>query len=189
MELLVKNKFGSLTGASKVLNENKEHVYKVKGSFGSNAFTKKYKKKIMTLDKKLLFTVCNKRIHGLFKRAAIIYDANKHEVARVTQNGAFKCGYQIEGTDKKMEIVGHFISSEGASVMYGGKKIGKIISGNYKQKGNMTIIAGLMDSFKLTFEDEKDGPFLVAVVVAIDNITDADQRQASKHGAPRSLMR
>ena len=188
MELIVKNKFGSLTGASKVLNSQKEEVYKVKGSFGSNAFTKKYKKTIMTLDKKVLFTVCNKRIHGPFQRAAIIYDANNNEVARVVQDGMFKCGYQVEGVGKKMEIVGHFLTSDGANVMSDGKKIGNIISTNYKQKGNAIMIAGLTDSFKLTYENEQDGPFLVAVVIAIDNITDADRRRAANNHTTSSFI-
>lgn len=176
MELLVKNKFASLTGASKVLNEKGEQVYKVKGSWGSNTFSKKYKKRIMTMDKKILYVVCNKRLHGL-KRSAIIYDANKKEIARVTQNGAFKCGYEIEGVDKKMEIVGHFMFGDGAQIMYGGEKIGTIISGNVKKStANSTVIVGITDKFKVTFKDEEDGPFMVAIVIAIDNITDAQQR-------------
>lgn len=182
MELLVKNKFGSITGASKVLDEKGEEVYKVKGSFGSNAFTKKYKKTIMTMDKKVLYMVCNKRIHGLLKRSAIIYDANNKEVARVHQNGAFKCGYEIEGVEKKMEIVGSFTFGGGAQVMYDGKSIGKIVNGNLKKDtGKAVVVAGITDKYKITFGDKDDGPFLVAVIIAIDNINDADKRRASSN--------
>lgn len=180
MELLVKNKLASLTGGSKVLNEKDEQVYLVKGNWGSNTFTKKYSKSIMTMDKKLLYKVCNKRIHGPLKRACIIYDANKKEVARIMENGAFKCGYQVEGATEKMEIVGTFIG-EGAAIMLGGKKIGKILSGNFKttKSGKAIIGMGITDKFRLVFNDPEDGPFLVALVIAIDNIRDAYRRSNS----------
>lgn len=178
MELLIKNNL--LTSGSKVLNEKEEQVYLVKGSFGSNTFTKKYAKSIMTMDKKLLYKVCNKRIHGPLKRACIIYDANKKEVARIMENGAFKCGYQVEGATEKMEIVGTFIG-EGASIMLGGKKIGKILSGNFKatKSGKAFVGMGITDKFKLVFNDPEDGPFLIAIVIAIDNIRDAYRRSKS----------
>lgn len=189
MELLVKNNL--FTSGSKVLNEKNEKVYKVKGNWGSNTFTKKYAKKIMTMDKKLLYKVCNKRIHGLLKRSAIIYDANKKEIARVSENGAFKCGYQIEGTTEKMEIVGMFLG-EGASIMLGGKKIGKIALGNYKSKSKSlangkintysVVATGITDKFKLICDDPEDAPFLVAVIIAIDNIRDAYKRRAAGRG-------
>lgn len=178
MELLIKNKFFSLTGASKVLNEKNEEVYKVKGSWGSNTFTKKYAKRIMTMDKKLIYKVCNKRIHGPLKGVCIIYDANKKEIARISENGAFKCGYQIQGATEKMEINGVFIG-DGASIMLGGKKIGKILSGNFKttKSGKAIIGMGITDKFKLTVNDPEDAPFLVAIVIAIDNIRDAYRRK------------
>lgn len=182
MELLIKNKLASLTGASKVLNEKDEQVYKVKGSWGSNTFTKKYRKKIMTMDGKLLFSVCNKRIHGPLKRACIIYDGNKKEVARIMENGAFKCGYQIEGASEKMQINGAFIG-EGASIMLGGKKVGKILSGNYKttKSGKAIIGMGITDKFKLSVTDPEDAPFLVAIVIAIDNMRDAYRRKNTRN--------
>lgn len=180
MELLVKNKL--FTSSSKVLNEKDEQVYKVKGSFASNVFSKKYKKKIMTMNKELLYVVCNKRIHGPFKRAAIIYDANKKEIARVKQNGAFKCGYEIEGVEKKMEIVGSFTFGGGAQVMYGGKAIGKIVNGNLKKSTDKVVMTvGITDKYKITFDDKDDGPFLVAVIIAVDNIIDADKRRAANN--------
>lgn len=179
MELLVKNKVASITGASRVFNEKDEQVYKVKGSWASNTFTLKYRKRIMTMDGKLLYSVCNKRIHGPLKRACIIYDSDKKEVARISENGAFKCGYQIDGATKKMEINGAFIG-EGASITLDGKKIGKILSGNYKTKADGKVIVGvgiLSDKFKLTVNDPEDAPFLVALVIAIDNMRDAYRRK------------
>lgn len=188
MELLVKNNL--LTTGSKVLNEKNEQIYKVKGNWASNTFTKKYAKKIMTMDKKLLYRVCNKRIHGPLKRACIIYDANKKEIARVSENGAFKCGYQIEGATEKMEIVGIFLG-EGASIMLGGKKIGKIVLGNYKSNSKSfangkintysVVATGITDKFKLVCDDPEDAPFLVAIVIAIDNIRDAYRRSNSSN--------
>lgn len=179
MELLIKNKLAS--SSSKVLNEKGEQVYIVKGSFASNTFSKKHKKKIMTMDKKLLYVVADKRIHGPLKRTCIVYDANKKEIARVSQNGAFKCGYQIEGVTEKMEVVGAFTSHEGASIMLGGKKIGSIINGNLKETKNKKAImtVGITDKYRVVFKDEEDGPFLVALVIAIDNMHDADRRRAA----------
>ena len=182
MELLVKNKLGSITGASKVLNEKDEQVYLVKGSFASNVFTKKHRKKIMTMDKKLIYSVCDKRLHGLLTRACIIYDANNKEIARVKQNGAFKCGYEVEGVDQKMEIIGAFIDRDGAQIKYGSEIIGHIISGNLKKSTDKVIMtAGITDKYRIIFKDQEDAPLLVAIVIAIDNMHDAEKRRAANN--------
>ncbi|MCQ2792052.1 MAG: hypothetical protein MJ208_00855 [Bacilli bacterium] len=182
MELVIKNKLMSLTGGSKVLNEKGELVYKVKGSWASNTFSKKYKKTVVDLNKKVYYKVCNKRIHGLIKRSALIYDASGNQVAKVTEGDILKGGYEIEGTTEKMDIIGRLIPE--AEIKLAGKKIGTISIPGMKKVGPGYVVTHVTDQFKVTFDDPEDGPFMVALVVAIDNIIDAHQRSTRTHTAP-----
>ncbi|MCQ2793866.1 MAG: hypothetical protein MJ207_00620 [Bacilli bacterium] len=189
MELLVKNKLFSITGASRVFNEKKEQVYIVKGSWASNTFSKKYKKTIMDMNKKVYYKVCNKRIHGL-KRSCFIYDANDKEVAHVKVGKLLTFGmdYEVEGVTEPLTIKGVIYSDAGAQIKLGNKVIGSIVPANLKRvAGGAMVSTGISVStqFKVIFEDPADAPFLVALVIAIDNIHDAETRAMRNHTVNR----
>lgn len=164
MKLILKNKFGSISGASKVLDEKGEQAYIIKGSFASNTFSKKYKKVIMSMDKKKLFIVCNKRLHGLH-RAAFIYDGNKKEIAIVKQAKLLDFSFDVEGASEKITI-------DRSGVTLGSKRIGSIMPGGEKMS--------LMDSYTIEVDDQDDAAFLVALTIAIDNMHDASNRSAKR---------
>ena len=170
MYLVLKNKFGSITGASKVTNEKGEQVYSVEGSFGSNVFTKKYKKTIVNSKGEKLYTVCNKRIHGL-KRACFIYNADEVEVCRIQQQIKLGGGFTVEGLKQKIEI--NRVSITSFDILVDGKKTGSI-GPDRNEKGKIKM--SVTDTFRIEFNDPEDASFMVAMAVAIDNISDANSR-------------
>lgn len=182
MELIIKNKFFSPAGSSVVLNEKNEQVYLVKGSWASNTFTKKYAKTIKDMSGKVFYKVCNKRLHAL-TRACFVYDANNNQVAIIKEALAISAqmNFEIEGTAEPMTIKGYFMSEEGAKITVGDKVIGKVTPANLKKLGAGYVTTNVTDQFRVVFDDPEDAPFLVALVVAIDNIKDAHQRAANQH--------
>lgn len=72
MKVLIKNQFLSMAGSSKVLNENKEPIYNVKGKF----LSLKHKKRVCDLDGKVLYRVQN-RLLNPFSYVAYILDQDK----------------------------------------------------------------------------------------------------------------
>ncbi len=161
MKVYIKNKFMSLGGSSTVVDENKQPIYKVKGKIIS--ITKK--KKIKDMSGKTLFTVRNKWLN-FFTHKAFIYDENKKKIATVKDKWInVKQEYFIEGLGDEIKIEGGFFSLT-CEILKNGAVIGII-----RRK-----IDFLVDSFELE-ADEKDIPFLIALVIAIDNIVDNRHRQ------------
>lgn len=167
MYLVFKNKLVSMSGSSKVTNEKGEQVYTVKGSLASNMFSKKYAKTIVDMKGNVIYRVCNQRIHGPLKRACFIYDKNKNEVAYIAQSGGLNGNFVVEGTTEKMEIIRSSISC--FDIMLGNKKIGSI---GPERKDNGKVKINLADTLRVDFDDPNDASFLVAVLVAMDNIND-----------------
>lgn len=159
MELVVKNKFFSLGGSSKVLDENGKDVLIVKGKF----FSITHKKFVRDLNGNLLFIVRNKYWHFI-KRKALIYDANKKLVARVIRDFKIRQSYTIEGAQEEIKVVANGPIGFGFdnNITMGGKDIGHI-KRPYVQ---------WTDTFNVTVNDPEDAAFLVALVIAIDNIQD-----------------
>ena len=60
----------------------------------------------MTMDKKLIYSVCDKRLHGLLTRACIIYDANNKEI---TLKNPTKTGYTFKGWYKEAECTNAWV--------------------------------------------------------------------------------
>lgn len=161
MKVYIQNKFLSLGGGSKVENENKEPVLYVKGKM----FSITHKKFIKDLNKKNIFIVRNKYWHWT-KRVAFIYDGNKNKIARVVSNWINANNeYIVEGYKDEIKVQGNFFSSQ-CEIIRNGDVIGTI-----KRQMHM-----LVDSFELEAE-EADIPFLVALVIAIDNIVDKKRKQ------------
>ena len=146
----------SLGDSSTVVDENKNPLFKVKGKI----FSITRKKKIKDMSGKTLYTVRNKWLN-FFSHKAFIYDENKVKIATVKDKWInVKREYFIEGMGDEIKIEGGFFSLS-CQILKNGEVIGTI-----RRKIDMWV-----DSFELE-ADEKDIPFLIALVIAIDNIVD-----------------
>lgn len=159
MELTVKNKFFSLGGSSKVLDENGKDALVVKGKF----FTITKKKFVRDLNGNLLFIVRNK-FWNFIRRKALIYDANKKLIARVIRDFKIRQSYTIEGAQEEIKVVANGAVGLGfdMSITMGGKEIGHI----------KRPFVQWTDTFNVTVLDPEDAGFMVALIIAIDNIQD-----------------
>lgn len=150
----------SLGGSSTVLDENKNQVFKVKGKL----FSITHKKIVKDMNNKTLFKVRNK-FFNWWKHTAFIYDANNNLVAKVYDKFInLKKEYFIEGLQDEIKIDGEFFSLT-SNILRNGEVVGTI-----KRKVDFFV-----DSFELD-GDEQDMPFLIALVIAIDNIVDKKTR-------------
>ncbi|MGM9971745.1 MAG: LURP-one-related/scramblase family protein [Anaeroplasmataceae bacterium] len=156
MKVYIKNKLVSFGGSSKVLDESQNPIYKVKGKL----FSITHKKKIYDMQGKLLYRVRNKWIN-FFTHKAYIYDAKKKKIATVRDKWAnVNQEYFIQDYVDEIKIEGKFLSTN-CNILRNGEKIGNI---------NRQFFA-ITDSFELE-ANEEDIPFLIALVIAIDNIVD-----------------
>ena len=156
MKVYIKNKFWSIGGGSSVVNENKEPVFNVKG----RVFSITRVKYVCDLQGNRLFKIRNKWFNW-FIHKAYIYDANKNKIATVKDKWFnFNNQYFIMGYKDEIKIDGKFFSLS-SQILRNGEVMGKI-------KRQFTIIN---DAFELEAKEE-DIPFLIALVIAIDNITD-----------------
>lgn len=156
MKVYIKNKIFSFGGGSSVVNENKEPVYNVKG----RVFSVTKVKYVCDLEGKRLFKIRNKWFN-FFVHKAYIYDENKNEIATVKDKWFnIKGEYFVQGYKDEIKIEGKFFGLT-SQILKNGEVVGTI-------RRQVTIIA---DSFELE-ANEEDMPFLVALVIAIDNITD-----------------
>ncbi len=155
MILYITNKLASLRGSSTVVDEDKNPVYKVKGKF----FSITHKKRICTLDNKVLYSVRNK-FFNWWSHSAFIYDENKEKIARVKKKVDLKGTFFVEGYKDEIKIEGNFFKLT-STIYRNGEQIGTI-----KRE-----IKWFVDSFVLD-ANEEDMPFLIALVIAIDNIYD-----------------
>ena len=138
----------SLGGSSTVVDQNKNPLFKVKGKILS--ITRK--KKIKDMSGKTLYTVRNKWLNFFSHKAFIATVKDKWINV--------KREYFIEGMGDEIKIEGGFFSLS-CQILKNGEVIGTI-----RRKIDMWV-----DSFELE-ADEKDIPFLIALVIAIDNIVD-----------------
>ena len=156
MELSIRNKWVSLRGSSVVQDLEGNDVLKVQGKF----FTFTRKKFVMDLNDNLKYTVRNK-FWFLFRRKAMIYDADGNEVARLSRKVfSFHDRYFVERKLGKLEIMGNIFQFN-YKITLDGKEIGHIARK-----------ISLRDSYVLTIDDNFDYMLFVAMVIAIDNITD-----------------
>lgn len=155
MKLYIKNNVWSLRGSSSVKDENGKDVLIVKGKLISVTRVKR----IRDLSGNLLYKVRNKWINW-FSHSAFINDGEGNRVAKVTRKFGFKNRIIVEGYKDEISIEGEFLSWT-LDIYRNGEYIGAI-----RRQFN------LFDSFELDVSTEDDGAFLVAVVIAIDNIFD-----------------
>ena len=163
MRLIIKNKMMSLGGASKVLDEDNNPRFKVKGK----VFTLTDKKRICDLEDNVLYRVRNKYWHAWLNRYAFIDDAEGNRVAKIKLKFGLNKKFFIEGYQDEISVEGNFWGWN-----YSIYKNGEVI-------GSLSKKIDFVDCFVLDIEKEEDAAFLVAVVIAIDNIFDKSQKEAT----------
>ncbi len=154
MIVTIKNKFFSLGEGSGVKDENGEDVFFVKGRIMSPTRVKW----VCDKDNNKLYKVRNKWINFIGKRA-YVYEGDT-KIAQVKHPPFSVKKFIVEGYKDKIVIDGDFFSLK-STIMRNGKPVGTI---NRK-------ITFVNDAFSLE-ADEADMPFMIALVIAIDNIVD-----------------
>ena len=160
MKLTIKNHLFSLKGGSNVTDEDGNKVCRVKGKWLS--FTKK--KKILDNDGNLQYVVKNKMWHFV-NHSTFVYDDEKNKVVAVIQKPfSFKEPYSLESYTDDVKFTGETkrFPRVNFDVEKNGKKIGHI------QKDYDMF----RDAFSVEVFDEKEIYFLVAIVIALDNVID-----------------
>lgn len=154
MKVIIKNKFFTLGGSSSVKDENGQDAFFVKGRVLSPTKVKW----VCDKDKNKLYKVRNKWFNS-FNYRAYVYEG-KTNIAKVKHPLFSGKKFVVEGYKDEILIDGDFFSLK-STIIRNGKPIGTI---NRK----LTVVN---DAFSLEGE-EADMPFLIALVIAIDNIYD-----------------
>ena len=164
MELAIKNKWISLGGSSTVQDMSGNDVLKVKGKVFS--FTQK--KFVTDLNDNVKFIVRNK-FWKLFVYRAFVMDAQENIIATVRRK-VFSLHDRYFVTSPEhgdMEIIGNILQFN-YKILKDGKEI-----------GHVARKISLRDSYVLTIDDSFDYEYMVALVIAIDNITDRRDSDSS----------
>ena len=156
MKVYIKNRVFSLGQGSSVVDENKNALFDVKG----RAISITRKKFLYDANGQLLYSIRNKWIN-FFVHKAYIYDASGSKIATVKDKW-FNVNqeYFVMGYKDEIKIQGKFVGLT-SQILRNGNVIGTV-------RRQITFIA---DAFELE-ADERDIPFLIALVVALDNIHD-----------------
>lgn len=163
MELAIKNKWISLGGSSVVQDLNGNDVLKVKGKIFS--FTRK--KFVCDLEDNVKYVVRNK-FWRLFQRKAFIEDVDGNKIATVRRKiFSLHDHYYVYSSLGDLQIRGNILTFN-YQISLDGKEIGHI-----------SRKISLRDSFVLTIDEAFDYVTFVALVIAIDNITDRRRQDAN----------
>ena len=154
MKFYVKNKFVSFRGDSVVYDEEKNNLYKIKGKL----FSLSNKKKIINKEGEILYYVKNKLIN-FFTRTSYVLNSDKQKLAKV-KNRMFKSGFDVIGYKDIIKIDGFSLS--GYSIIKNDEKIGTV----------KRPIISVTDEFEVDLNEGEDMAFIVALVIAIDNVVD-----------------
>lgn len=156
MKLYIRNKFISLGGSSKVVNEKEELVYSVKG----RVFSPTRVKKIYDTNENFLYKVRNK-FFNFFNTSAYIYNNQNEKIAKLTKK-FFAVGskFFVEGYKDEIKVEGDWMSLTLRIIVNG------VVVGSIRKE-----FFALNDCYELDSE-EQDMSFLTALVIAIDNIID-----------------
>ena len=156
MELAIKNKFVSVGESSTVQDMNGKDIFNVKGK----VFSLTRIKTIFDMNGNTQYIVRNK-FWSLFSRTALVYNATGDVVVTVKRKiFSVHDRYMIESSLGELEIIGNILGFD-YKIILNGQEIGHI-----SRKLNF------VDSFILTIPDNVDYALYVALVIAIDNITD-----------------
>ncbi len=156
MQLAIKKHWISLGGSSSVQDMNGNDVLKVEGAI----FTFTQKKFLKTLEGRQLYTIRNK-LFSFLGRTAFVLDEGNHVVATVRKKLiSLHDKYFVESSIGQMEIIGNILGYDYHIIVDG------------KEVGHIARKISLRDSFVLDIDDSFDHRFFVALVIAIDNVTD-----------------
>ena len=156
MQVSIRNKWISFKESSEVKDVNEQDVLHVEGKF----FSITRKKFVQDLDKKTLYMVRNKFWIFLAKKA-MIFDPEGNQVAFIKRKiFSFNDHYVINSKQGNIEIKGNILGFD-YHIYLNGESVGHI-----------SRKISLRDSFLLDLKDGLDLSFFVALVIAIDNITD-----------------
>ena len=165
MQVSIRNKWVSLRGGSKVKDMNENDVLYVKGKFWT--FTRK--KFVQDMQGNLLYTVRNK-FWTFFVKKAMVYDKDGNQVAFIKRKfWSVHDRYFIDSKLGKLEITGNILCFD-YHILLEGQEI-----------GHVSRKISMRDSFVLDIKDEYELPFFVALVIAIDNITDQRRDEANSY--------
>lgn len=163
MQLAIRNKWISFRGSSVVKDLNEQDVLKVQGKF----WTWTRKKFVMTLDGEVKYVVRNKFWTLFAYRAFVLEPDGKTVVATIRRKiFSFHDRYFIKTKYGELEIRGNILLFN-YHIFRDGKDI-----------GHVARKISLRDSFVLDIDDSEDYYFFVALVIAIDNITDQRQQDS-----------
>lgn len=161
MKVYIRNKLISLGGSSEILDENRQPLYKVKGKI----FSPTKKKLIYDMNENLLYIVRNK-FWKVFVHKALIFDANKQKIAALKEKRwSTRDKFIVEDYPDEIKIDRRFFSLS-SEILKNGEHFAQVD----RQLSLFT------DSFSLE-ADEKDIPFLCALVIALDNIKDRKRKE------------
>ena len=165
MELRIRNKWITLRGSSVVKDANEQDVLKVQGRFWSI----RRRKYICDLEGNKKYQVRN-RFWNFFRHAAYIFDKDDNRIAKVqTKYFTLHDTLNVETTLGDLVIRGNILGFN-YSITLNGKEI-----------GHVARKISLRDSFVLTLDDDQDAHFFVALVIALDNITDSRRDSSAGH--------
>lgn len=158
MKIIFKNKI-SLRGSSSIKDETGKDVLTVKGKL----FSITHKKRICSPEGEVLYVVRNKFFNWMF-HSAYICDAEGEIIATLRSRPARKERFLVEGYQDNIALVwnGEFNSLD---ILKNNEKIGSL---------HRSFFA-LLDTYELEAEEENI-PFLVAIIVGLDNISDRNAR-------------
>ena len=170
MQVSIRNKWISLRGSSTVKDLNENDVLRVKGKFWT--FTRK--KFVQDLDGNLLYTVRNK-FWTFFVKKAFVYDKDGNQVAFLRRKfWSVHDRYFIQTKYGDMEISGNILGFNYRMYLNG------------EEVGHISRKISLRDSFVLDVYKDEDIAFFVALVIAIDNITDTRRQESASVSASSS---
>lgn len=165
MQVSIRNKWVSLRGGSRVKDMNEKDVLYVKGKFWT--FTRK--KFVQDMEGNLLYTVRNK-FWTFFVHKAMVYDKDGNQVAFLRRKfWSLHDHFFVDSKIGKLEIRGNILCFD-YHISLDGKEI-----------GHVSRKISLRDSFVLDIDDQYELPFFVALVIAIDNITDRRKDENSSN--------
>lgn len=163
MEIAIRNKWITLGGSSVVKTLDGKDLLQVKGKI----FTWTRKKIIQDMDGNTLFIVRNK-FWRLFVHRAFVMDPNNEVLCTVKKKfWAIRDKLLLE-------------NSQMGEIMIDGNMLGY----NYHiykdgvEVGHVARKISMRDSYVLTINDDENWQFFVALVIALDNITDQRRQEA-----------
>ncbi len=160
MKVYVKNKLISFGDGSAVVDETGAPAFQVKG----RVFSPTRVKFVCDMAGNRLYKVRNKWLN-FFVHKAYIYDAGNNKIATVKDKFfTMRSQFFVVGYQHEIKVEGKLFSATSA-ILRDGQPMGTL---RRMFEGARTFFA---DSFELE-ADERDIPFLIALVIAIDNIVD-----------------